>query len=155
MGRLFTPESVGGCGISSHPAVGIRVLIIEPDRHTALLLQKTLEDLDVYVCGIARDEAETIALARDTHPDLTLIDCGFPGHWDDGIEIAHRLHACLGLRSVFLAPQGDPQALARITASYPLGVVHRPYSESQLKVALDLAVRRLRARTPAPAKPTA
>ncbi len=155
MGRFTTPDVVGGGGRAARPAAGLRVLIIEPNRKTALSLQGTLEQLGVDVCGIAGDEAEALSLARDTQPDLTLIDSGGAGHWNDGIETARRLHACQGVRSVFLAPYADPQTLTRITASYPLGVVHRPFSAPQLKIALDLAVRRLRGRAAIPAKPTA
>jgi CheY-like chemotaxis protein len=148
MGRLTTPEAIGGgrlpAGPGTGPKTGLRVLILEPSRRTALLLQETLEQLGIDVCGIAADEAQALTLARDTQPDLTLIESGFAGHWEDGVEIARRLHACQGIRSVFLAPSADPQALTRITASYPLGVVHPPYSAAQLKTALDLAAGRLR-----------
>ena len=144
MGRLTTPETSGGGGRPARPAAGLRVLIIEPDPSTAHLLQDNLEQLGIDVCGIASDEAEALSLACDTRPVLTLFDSGLAGHWGDGIETARRLHACRGIRSVFLAPYADPQALTRITASYPLGVVHRPYSAAQLKAALDLAAGRLR-----------
>ena len=33
--------------------------------------------------------------------------------------------------------------MSRITSTYPLGFVQKPYSAVQLRIALDLAVRRL------------
>jgi two-component system, response regulator PdtaR len=61
----------------------------------------------------------------------------------DGIDTARRLRAELGIRSVYLSAYTDHQTMSRITSTYPLGFVQKPYSANQLRTALDLAVRRL------------
>ncbi len=149
MGRLTTLEGYRNGRPSLHLEEALRVLILEPDPCIAQALQATLESLGITVCGIAADQEDVLALARSTKPDLTLIDSGRSGS-DGGIGIARRLHALEGVRSVFLASRADQQTLSQIGASYPLGIVHRPYSAAQLKTALDLAAKRLRCRTAQP-----
>ena len=119
-----------------------RILIVEDDALVALGIRCTLEELGYTVCGVAATEPEAVTLATEHHPDLTLMDIRLRGPVD-GIDTARRLRAELGIRSVYLSAYTDHQTMSRITSTYPLGFVQKPYSANQLKAALDLAVRRL------------
>ncbi len=119
-----------------------RIMIVEDDALVALGIRSTVEDLGYEVCGVAATEAEAVALANDTLPDLTLMDIRLRGPVD-GIDTARRLRAEMGIRSVYLSAYTDHQTMTRITSTYPLGFVQKPYSANQLRTALDLAIRRL------------
>lgn len=121
---------------------GLSVLVVEDEVVVALAVKQTVEGLGHHVCGMAATEADAVSLARAARPDVALMDVRLAGPVD-GIEAARRLRAAFGIRSIFLSGYADHATMSRVTATYPLGVVHKPFSTAQLKVALDLAARRL------------
>lgn len=121
----------------------IRLMVVEDEALVAQTIKDVVEDLGHRVCGIAQSEAGAIELAQRERPDLALMDIRLSGG-SDGIAVARRLAANFGIRSIFLSGYADHATMSRITESYPLGVVHKPFSTAQIKSALDLAVRRLR-----------
>ncbi|MBP2298464.1 response regulator [Azospirillum picis] len=124
------------------PGRPLRLIIVKNDHSAAEALAAVLSDLGHTVCGIAGSEAMAAELVGRESPDLALMDVRLGG--GDGIAAARRLNRDHGLRSIYLSCNSDHATLARITETYPLGIVHMPFSHSQLKVALDLAARRLR-----------
>jgi CheY-like chemotaxis protein len=120
----------------------LRIIVVEDESITAEAICATLTDLGHTVCGTARSEAEAVDLARRVRPDVAMMDVRLAG--GDGIEAARRLNANYGIRSIFLSGYANHSVMARITETYPLGVVHKPFSAAQLKSVVDLAARRLR-----------
>ena len=51
-----------------------RVLIVEDDLMMADMVEMLLVDSGYEVCGIARNVADAVALARSHKPDLAVID---------------------------------------------------------------------------------
>ncbi|WP_247877905.1 response regulator [Azospirillum sp. TSO22-1] len=123
----------------------LRLIVVEDEPAIAQIIKDAVEDLGHTVCGIARTEQEAVDLADRERPELALMDVRLAGG-GDGIVAARRLAAGFGIRSVFLSGYADHATMRRLTETYPLGVVHKPFSLAQLKTALDLAGRRLRAR---------
>ncbi|HYE51180.1 MAG TPA: response regulator [Azospirillaceae bacterium] len=123
-------------------AARVRILIVEDDALVALGIRLTLQELGYSVCGIAASEPEAVKLAGETRPDLALMDIRLKGPVD-GIDTARRLRSEFNIRSVYLSAYTDEQTMSRVSQTYPLGFVQKPYSANQLKVALDLALRRL------------
>lgn len=119
----------------------LRLLIVEDEALAAEAVGMAAMDLGHIVCGTARTEEEAVAIAGRERPDVALMDVRLAG--GDGIEAARRLRANYGIRSIFLSGYANHAIMARITETYPLGVVNKPYSLAQLKLALDLAARRL------------
>ena len=119
----------------------LRLLIVEDEPLAAEAVGMAVMDLGHTVCGTARTEEEAVAIAGREHLDVALMDVRLAG--GDGIEAARRLRANYGIRSIFLSGYANHAIMARITETYPLGVVNKPYSLTQLKLALDLAARRL------------
>lgn len=124
------------------PLRSLRLLVVEDELLSAEAVCMAVSDLGHTVCGTATTEAEAIALVERERPDVALMDVRLAG--GDGIAAARRLHSDHGVRSIFLSGYADHGVMARITETYPLGVVHKPFSHAQLKIALDLAARRLR-----------
>lgn len=120
----------------------LRLLVVEDELVSAEAIRLAVSDLGHVVCGTAATEAEAVDIAGRDRPDLALMDVRLAG--GDGIEAARRLHVHYGIRSIFLSGYANHGIMARITETYPLGIVHKPFSPSQLKTALDLAARRLR-----------
>ncbi|HYH37988.1 MAG TPA: response regulator [Azospirillum sp.] len=123
----------------------LRLIVVEDEPAIAQVIKDAVEDLGHTVCGIARTEQEAVDLADRERPELALMDVRLAAG-GDGIVAARRLAAGFGIRSVFLSGYADHATMRRLTETYPLGVVHKPFSLTQLKNVLDLAGRRLRAR---------
>jgi len=120
----------------------LKLLVVEDELLSAEAVCMAVGDLGHTVCGTAATEAEAVTIAGRERPDVALMDVRLAG--GDGIAAARRLHSDYGIRSIFLSGYADHGIMARITEAYPLGVVHKPFSPGQLKIALDLAARRLR-----------
>lgn len=123
----------------------LRLIVVEDEPAVAQVIKDAVEDLGHTVCGMARTEQEAVDLAERERPELALMDVRLAAG-GDGIVAARKLAAGFGIRSIFLSGYADHATMRRLTETYPLGVVHKPFSMAQLKSALDLAGRRLRAR---------
>lgn len=115
--------------------------MVEDDAASALAVRAALGRLGYHICGTASSEAVAFAMVHQNQPDVALMDVRLAG--GDGIAVARRLCTDCGVRSIFLSGYADHGVMARITESYPLGMVHKPFSMAQLKIVLDLAARRL------------
>jgi CheY-like chemotaxis protein len=129
--------------------LGLRLLVVSADDILTATVRAMLEDLGHAVAAIAGSEAEAavamMPAGAASRPDLDLLLMDVRlGGGDGGIDAARHLAGAFGVRSLFLSPCAGHQLMARITESYPLGVVHTPVSPIRLKTALDLAARRLR-----------
>lgn len=122
----------------------MRVLVVVGEPLAALAVRDAVEEAGATVIGPARGEAEAVDLIRGRRPDFAIIDVHLPGA-ADGIEVARRLDAGFGVRSVFLFGRSDQVALARVASGYSLGVLNKPFSRAGLEAALDLVAHRLRA----------
>ncbi len=69
----------------------MRILIVEDTEHLGLYMQKALEEAG-YAVDWARDGERGEALARDTNPDLMVLDIMLPKR--DGITVSKNLRAC-------------------------------------------------------------
>lgn len=121
----------------------LRVIVVDDEPAVAQAVKDTVEDLGHTVCGVVHTEEDALRLAARERPDVALMDVRL-GVGGDGIAAARRLNAGFGVRSIFLSGYADHAIMSRITETYPLGVVHKPFSTAQLKSALDLARSRLR-----------
>jgi CheY-like chemotaxis protein len=65
-----------------------RILIVEDDEDTRLVLEETLQDLG-HVVMAANDGQSALELARTMRPEVAIVDIGLPKM--DGYEIARRL----------------------------------------------------------------
>jgi CheY-like chemotaxis protein len=70
-----------------------RILIVEDDEDTRVVLQETLQDLG-HVVGAANDGALALELAHTLRPEIAIVDIGLPRM--DGYELARRLRELPG-----------------------------------------------------------
>ncbi len=143
-GEAATPIIAPAAALPSG-ARSLRLIVVEDEPAVAQIIKDAVEDLGHMVCGVARTEQEAVDLADRERPELALMDVRLAAG-GDGIVAARKLAAGFGIRSIFLSGYADHATMRRLTETYPLGVVHKPFSMAQLKSALDLAGRRLRAR---------
>jgi len=112
-----------------HP---LRVLVVEDEALIALELECLLDDLGYVIVGIAGSSQEAIALGRETHPDVALVDI----HLVDGptgVAVAEALSADPRTTVVFMTANAK-----RIPEDFAgaVGVIAKPYSERVVAGAL-------------------
>ena len=118
-----------------------RIMIVEDDALVALGIRCTWMNWAMR-CAAWPHRNRRLWRSQERRGQNCIMDIRLRGP-TDGIDTARRLRAEYGIRSVYLSAYTDHQTMSRITSTYPLGFVQKPYSAVQLRIALDLAVRRL------------
>ena len=120
-------------------ARSLRVLIVEDEFFISLHTKQLLQVLGHVVVGIAVSADQAIHFAEQDRPDVVLMDIRLNGS-RDGIEAADEIRKRLGIGSIFLTANTDPQTRQRALASQPLGFLEKPLTEQRLKLGLSKAV---------------
>ncbi len=109
----------------------LRVLVVEDEALIAMELESILEQQGHEVVDAVATEADAIAAARLTRPDLVLMDVRL-ARGGDGVATAIRLRQELGIRSIFITAQSDQVTRARAAAAEPAGFLGKPLSPDLL-----------------------
>lgn len=120
-----------------------RILIVEDEALVAFDLQKKLHKLGYAVAGIASTGQQALDLASITSPTLGLLDIGLKGDID-GVEAAIRMRQQCGVSTVFFSGLQIDETLIRAKTANPLGYLHKPLRDSELRSTLEIAFAKLR-----------
>ncbi|WP_119678178.1 response regulator [Indioceanicola profundi] len=119
-----------------------RVLIVEDDAMTALLLSNVMTEMGCEVIGLASTGPRGVALADYHRPDLALVDVKL-AKGTDGFAAARQMRRELKL-DVVLVSGTQPEDLDGQDDDLPL--VRKPFDTMQIKT----AVRRMLERKASP-----
>lgn len=108
-----------------------RILIVEDEAVTSVLLEKTLKELGYEVVGSAFDGEEAITLAREKQPDIILMDITIQGEMD-GIETAKQIYQQYKIPIIYLTAHSDDDTIKRAVESGPFGYLIKPFKEREL-----------------------
>lgn len=104
------------------------VLIIDDDRDVRRVAQLALETVGKLRVSVAASGEEGIAVARELHPDIVLLDMMMPGL--DGPETLALLRAdpaTASLPVVFLTARGRPLSPDQLQVLDVRGVLKKPF----------------------------
>ncbi|MCC8392220.1 PAS domain S-box protein [Paraburkholderia sp. MMS20-SJTR3] len=127
-----------------------RILIVEDDRIVARDIAQQMTRVGHTVVGTTTRGEDALVLARDTQPELVLMDVRLEGELD-GIDAARLLRDQFDLAVVFLTAYADEDTVRRATTAEPFGYVLKPFDDNQLRTMVEMALykhgaeRRLRA----------
>ncbi|MDD1728614.1 MAG: response regulator, partial [Methanospirillum sp.] len=108
-----------------------KILIVEDEAVTSVLLEKTLKELGYEVVGSAFDGLEAINLAREKRPDIILMDIRIQGDMD-GIETAKKIYQQYKIPIIYLTAHSDDDTIKRAVESGPFGYLIKPFKEREL-----------------------
>ncbi len=114
------------------------LLIVEDDILPALALRDELDDAGYHVLDLTGRPQEAIEAARQSAPDLALVNIQLHGH-DDGIALARELTA-MGIPVLFSSGQVS-RKLSSETAA--IGSLPKPYNTVDMVKAVDYLLGRL------------
>jgi len=121
-----------------------RILIVEDESIVAMDIRAQLRGMGHEVVGTASTGESALDLARSLRPDLVLLDINLSGTMD-GVSVAQVLRAELTLPVVFLTAFSSDAVLARAKLTDPYGYILKPFSETELRTVIEMALYRSRA----------
>ncbi len=116
-----------------------RILIVEDEAIEALDLQGRLTRLGYPLPNVVHSGEDAVSKARETHPDLVLMDIMLPGKID-GIQAAEQIRAFLDVPIIFLTAYADEKTLQRAKITEPYAYIVKPFQEKELHIAIDMAL---------------
>jgi len=118
-----------------------KILIVEDDDVLARIITWRLTNLGYEVSGRAVSGAESMELLVREKPDLVLMDINIRGDVD-GIETTDMIKKAFKIPVVYLTSHSDGPTLERAKATKPDGFVLKPFGDQDLRVAIELALKR-------------
>jgi two-component system, response regulator PdtaR len=114
-----------------------RVLVAEDETIIRMDLRGLLEGAGFEVCAEARDGEEAVELARETEPDVALLDVKMPRL--DGIEAARRILDERPIPIVMVTAYGERELVSRAVEAGVFGYLVKPFREQDLVPAIHTA----------------
>jgi AmiR/NasT family two-component response regulator len=115
----------------------VRILVAEDETIIRLDLKALLERAGFEVCAEARDGEEAVALARESAPDVAIMDVKMPKL--DGIEAARRILDERPIPIVMLTAYGQDELVQRAAEAGVFGYLVKPFREQDLLPAIRTA----------------
>ena len=116
-----------------------RIFFIEDDEIVAKVIEWRLNNLGYSVCGSAKNGVDAIALIKEKEPDLVLLDIELEGSMD-GIEVGEFLSSQTTIPFIYLTAHTEDSILKRAKNTGSKGYVKKPFSDDDLRVAIELAL---------------
>ena len=116
-----------------------RILVVEDESIVAKDIQKTLEKLGYEVPATASSAASAYEKLEQIEPDLVFLDIKLKGE-EDGIHIAGHIKEKYNIPVIFLTSYMDQETLDRAKVTEPYGYIVKPFSESDLKTTVEMAL---------------
>jgi two-component system, response regulator PdtaR len=117
-----------------------RILIAEDEAIIRLDLKEMLEEEGIDVVGEAADGEAAMRLARETKPDLVILDIKMPGM--DGLSAAEKV-VDEGLAAVLILTAFSQKDLVKRAADAgAMGYLVKPFQKSDLMPAIEIALAR-------------
>jgi diguanylate cyclase (GGDEF)-like protein len=130
-------------GLEAGGADPISILLVEDEGVIARDLEDTLTRLGYRISGIASEGSEAIEMARELHPQLVVMDVSLRGEID-GIDAACAIQKDAPVPVIFLTGHTDTETLQRAVLTGPLGYLIKPFEETDLRCAIEVAIHKHR-----------
>ncbi len=116
-----------------------KILIVEDERILAIGMKRKLENAGYTVTGMASSGEEAVENARNTNPDLILMDIVLKGNMD-GIEAAQRIINLYNIPIIYITAYADEEILERAMITEPYGYLLKPFKVSELNANIKIAL---------------
>ena len=116
----------------------LSILIVEDESIVARDIQGMLYRLGYRVSAIASRGKEAIEKARETHPDLVLMDIKLKDDMD-GIETARKIQSCLYIPVIYMSALSDQESLKRARETGPFFFISKPVEQHELRTNIEEA----------------
>ncbi len=119
-----------------------RIVIADDESIIRMGLREMLTSLGYTVVGEAGDGVSALNVARETRPDLVILDIQMPEM--DGIATARTLTHEKIAPVLFLTAYSQPESIEGAKEAGVVGFLVKPFRESDLRPAIEIAMQRFR-----------
>lgn len=114
-----------------------KIYIVEDEPLILMNLKMALKKKGLEVLGTSDEYEEAIEEIKNLQPSLVLLDIQLEGD-KDGVDIAAFLDK-MNVHYMYITSQTDPNTLARVKETNPLGYIVKPFTEAGLLSNIELA----------------
>ncbi len=115
----------------------LKIYIVEDEPLILMNLKMALKKKGIQVVGSSDEYDEAIEQIIKLKPSLVLLDIQLEGD-KDGVNIAEYLDK-INVHYMYITSQTDPNTLARVKETKPLGYIVKPFTEAGLLSNVELA----------------
>lgn len=119
--------------------VKLKVLIVEDDSVSALLLQRALENNGNEIIGITDSGEKAFQLLENQKADIVMMDINLSGELD-GIKTTEIINEKYEVPVVYLSASSDSQTLTKVVGTNPSAYIIKPFNIRELNMVIELAI---------------
>ncbi|GAA0880712.1 hypothetical protein GCM10009119_36820 [Algoriphagus jejuensis] len=117
----------------------LKILIVEDDSVSALLLQRALEKNSHQIVGIADTGEQALELLKENFVDIVMMDINLAGELD-GIKTTEIINEKYDIPVVYLSASSDAETLNKVVGTNPSAYVIKPFNIRELNMVIELAI---------------
>ncbi|PZX49399.1 hybrid sensor histidine kinase/response regulator [Algoriphagus chordae] len=117
----------------------LKILIVEDDSVSALLLQRALEKNRHEILSIADSGEKALEILAENHADMVMMDINLSGELD-GIKTTEIINEIYGIPVVYLSASSDAETLNKVVGTNPSAYVIKPFNIRELNMVIELAI---------------
>lgn len=115
------------------------IMVVEDERIVADDIKMSLQRLGYIVPAVAFTGEDAIKKAKETRPDLVLMDIVLQGEMD-GIEATAVIQSRYNIPIVYLTAYADEKTLERAKITEPFGYILKPFEDRDLHTTIEMAL---------------
>jgi CheY-like chemotaxis protein len=115
------------------------ILVVEDEAIVSKDIQQSLKKLGYNIVGSAATGEKAVELAKETKPDLVLMDIMLKGEMS-GIDAAEKIRETLNVPVIYLTAYADENTLAKAKVTEPYGYIIKPFKEVDLHTSIEMAL---------------
>ncbi len=116
-----------------------KIMIVDDDVITVTELIEALRSYGYEIGATAESGEEAVKTAKESRPDLVLMDIVMPGKID-GIEAAKKIRADLNIPVIFLTGYSDEEYIDRAKSAQSCGYLLKPFNDAQVNSAIEIGL---------------
>ena len=117
----------------------LKILIVEDDAVSALLLQRALEKNRHEILGIADSGEKALEILSENYADMVMMDINLSGELD-GIKTTEIINEKYDIPVVYLSASSDAETLNKVVGTNPSAYVIKPFNIRELNMVIELAI---------------
>ena len=117
----------------------LKILIVEDDSVSALLLQRALEKNAHHIIGIADTGEKALDILAANLVDIVMMDINLAGELD-GIKTTEIINEKYDIPVVYLSASSDAETLNKVVGTNPSAYVIKPFNIRELNMVIELAI---------------